>query len=610
MAPTGSPVTRAPTTLSPGTQAPTTSSPTTLSPTTLSPGTQAPTTGAPSAAPTTSTPSAAPTEWSFDGINLRPPTLTSPGLQEIDTDLALGTPFVTIVATHPSGNAGTITYSIAPTTAVAEADRRARRSEITTPFNISETDGSVFTAAALTPGNLTVVVTATVTVGTVSNSSAITLPVLVVQGPNSANSDAASSDDESMGGGGVAAIVLVILACFALLMFLMFKQVRDNNRSRKDPGIDNPTYAGDVLTNPVYADAGKVADESMYADASGTRAGAVPNQNYAPLGRDGLATNPNYAPAERRPEAAADGEGLYGTPINDQQQHYADLEGEAYRDVAPNPAGEDGDTYKDVAPTPAGNSAADDEAYGYLAAEGATNDPYMDPAPTKTNAAVADEGNLYGEVLPAGAVASMPSRVPPALPAAAPPSTASMPYDNYADGEADGMYAAPAVMAAGPSTITYDAATAASHTPGSTARPTSIILGEDGTFHPSNTGEFGNTRRTSLEFMNTGTKMMRRTATVRGRVFMKMSEPDDADAIAAEFNQPGGLVWKRWFWCVHCTTRLRERAPARSVPWPGQRPRIHSRLPSLGRLLPRPTALLCPVLTAVCARTCHLGPAW
>ena len=597
MAPTGSPVTRAPTTLSPGTQAPTTSSPTTLSPTTLSPGTQAPTTGAPSAAPTTSTPSAAPTEWSFDGINLRPPTLTSPGLQEIDTDLALGTPFVTIVATHPSGNAGAITYSIAPTTAVAEADRRARRSEITTPFNISETDGSVFTAAALTPGNLTVVVTATVTVGTVSNSSAITLPVLVnlrpptltspglqeidtdlalgtpfvtivathpsgnagaitysiapttavaeadrrarrseittpfnisetdgsvftaaaltpgnltvvvtatvtvgtvsnssaitlpvlvVQGPNSANSDAASSDDESMGGGGVAAIVLVILACFALLMFLMFKQVRDNNRSRKDPGIDNPTYAGDVLTNPVYADAGKVADESMYADASGTRAGAVPNQNYAPLGRDGLATNPNYAPAERRPEAAADGEGLYGTPINDQQQHYADLEGEAYRDVAPNPAGEDGDTYKDVAPTPAGNSAADDEAYGYLAAEGATNDPYMDPAPTKTNAAVADEGNLYGEVLPAGAVASMPSRVPPALPAAAPPSTASMPYDNYADGEADGMYAAPAVMAAGPSTITYDAATAASHTPGSTARPKSIILGEDGTFHPSN----------------------------------------------------------------------------------------------------------------------------
>ena len=480
------PTTRSPTTSAPTTRAPTTSSPATRAPTTLSPGTQAPTTGAPSAAPTTSTPSAAPTEWSFDGINLRPPTLTSPGLQEIDTDLALGTPFVTIVATHPSGNAGTITYSIAPTTAVAEADRRARRSEITTPFNISETDGSVFTAAALTPGNLTVVVTATVTVGTVSNSSAITLPVLVVQGPNSANSDAASSDDESMGGGGVAAIVLVILACFALLMFLMFKQVRDNNRSRKDPGIDNPTYAGDVLTNPVYADAGKVADESMYADASGTRAGAVPNQNYAPLGRDGLATNPNYAPAERRPEAAADGEGLYGTPINDQQQHYADLEGEAYRDVAPNPAGEDGDTYKDVAPTPAGNSAADDEAYGYLAAEGATNDPYMDPAPTKTNAAVADEGNLYGEVLPAGAVASMPSRVPPALPAAAPPSTASMPYDNYADGEADGMYAAPAVMAAGPSTITYDAATAASHTPGSTARPKSIILGEDGTFHPSN----------------------------------------------------------------------------------------------------------------------------
>ena len=154
------------------------------------------------------------------------------------------------------------------------------------------------------------------------------------------------------------------------------------------------------------------------------------------------------------------------------------------------------------------------------------------------------------------------------------------------------------------------ATAAASHTPGSTARPTSIILGEDGTFHPSNPEEFGNTRRTSLEFMNTGTKMMRRTATVRGRVFMKMSEPDDADAIAAEFNQPGGLVWKRWFWCVHCTTRLRERAPARSVPWPGQRPRIHSRLPSLGRLLPRPTALLCPVLTAVCARTCHLGPAW
>ena len=81
------------------------------------------------------------------------------------------------------------------------------------------------------------------------------------------------------------------------------------------------------------------------------------------------------------------------------------------------------------------------------------------------------------------------------------------------------------------------------------------------------------------------------------------------DAIAAEFNQPGGLVWKRWFWCVHCTTRLRERAPARSVPLPAQRPRIHSRLPCLGRPLPRPTALPCPVLTAVCARTCHLGPA-
>ena len=441
------PTTRSPTTGAPTTQAPTTGAPTTPVPTTLSPGTQAPATGAPSAAPTTSTPSAAPTAWSFDGTNLRPPVLTSPGLQEIDTDLAIGTPFVTIVATHPSDTAGTITYSIAATTEVAEAGRRARRSQIATPFNISETNGSVYASDVLTVGNMTVVVTATITVGAVSNSSATTLPVLVVQGSNSAaGADAATSDDESMGGGAVAAIVLVILTCLALLMFLLFKQARDNNRSRKDPGVDNPTYAagGDVLTNPVYADANKSGDESTYAGASSPRAGAVPNQNYAPLGRDGLATNPNYAPVET---AAGEG-GLYGTPINDRQhqhqQHYADLEGEAYKDVAPNRA-RDGDTYKDVAPTPPGGNPAAD------------GDTYMDPAPTKNAALAADEGNLYGDVLPAGAMSDMPSRPPPQLPSSASPVTASMPYDNYGTGEEDGMYAAPAVVASSPSTIAYTA---------------------------------------------------------------------------------------------------------------------------------------------------------